>query len=120
MDVAEVLIYDRALGEAERLEVEAYLNEKYFGQGCCVAAQVVTDPMSQDACPGDAVSLSVSATGAAPLNYQWRHDGIDLDDPELYHIVDSFDGSVAFATSTKTEDDDTVVTGPLRKNVEMF
>ena len=31
MDIAEVLIYDRALSEAERQQVETYLQTKYFG-----------------------------------------------------------------------------------------
>jgi PKD repeat protein len=34
MDVAAVLVYDRALNELERQEVESYLEEKYLGVGC--------------------------------------------------------------------------------------
>lgn len=30
MDVAEILVYDRALGEAERMQIEEYLEDKYF------------------------------------------------------------------------------------------
>jgi hypothetical protein len=29
-----VLVYDRALDELERQEVESYLEEKYLGVGC--------------------------------------------------------------------------------------
>ena len=34
MDVAAVLLYDRALNEEERQAVEAYLQDKYFGMPC--------------------------------------------------------------------------------------
>ncbi|MFT7679635.1 MAG: glucose/arabinose dehydrogenase [Planctomycetota bacterium] len=34
MDVAEILIYDRALDETERMTVESYLEEQYFGDPC--------------------------------------------------------------------------------------
>ena len=30
--------------------------------------------------PGSAVSFSVTATGTAPLSYQWQKDGVDLTD----------------------------------------
>ncbi|MGE3165612.1 MAG: immunoglobulin domain-containing protein [Planctomycetota bacterium] len=78
MDVAEVLIYDRALPEADRLEVEAYLNEKYFGQVCCVATAITQQPVDRSACAGEAVSFAVSASGTDPISYQWRKDGIDI------------------------------------------
>ena len=30
--------------------------------------------------PGSVVSFSVTATGTAPLSYQWQKDGVDLTD----------------------------------------
>ncbi len=39
---------------------------------------IVVQPQSQEAAPGSSVSLSVSATGAGPLSYQWRFNGAEL------------------------------------------
>ena len=33
-----------------------------------------------DIAPGSNVSFSVTATGTAPLSYQWQKDGVDLTD----------------------------------------
>ena len=35
-------------------------------------------PVSATICPGDSVSFSVTASGTAPLSWQWRHNGQDL------------------------------------------
>ena len=42
------------------------------------APSVTTDPLTQTGCVGDTVILSVTATGEAPLDYQWRKDGADI------------------------------------------
>ncbi|MEM7167916.1 MAG: immunoglobulin domain-containing protein [Planctomycetota bacterium] len=39
---------------------------------------IQTQPTGADLCVGDALNLSVTATGDAPLTYQWRLDGNDL------------------------------------------
>ncbi|MFQ5424238.1 MAG: immunoglobulin domain-containing protein [Phycisphaerae bacterium] len=39
---------------------------------------ITTHPAGTDACIGDAVTLSVVTTGAVPLTYQWRKDGVDI------------------------------------------
>src|SRR5262249_28430416 len=39
---------------------------------------IVTQPLSQNVAVGSDVSLSVTATGTAPLSYQWSKDGNDL------------------------------------------
>lgn len=61
MDVAAVLVYDRALAEAERLYVESYLQEKYFGQSCDQACAVfnVAAPASAN-CNGDDAEFTVT------------------------------------------------------------
>ena len=41
MDVATVLVYDRALSEVERQQVEAYLQQRYFGQVMVVLVVLV-------------------------------------------------------------------------------
>lgn len=129
MDVAEVLIYDRALDAAERWEVEAYLNEKYFAQTCCVPAMIVTQPAGQSPCLGDSVTLSVSATGTGPLSYQWRKDGVDLPgaqaealvigpvsaaDPGVYDVLvtNSCGTEASASASLVLLDAVTIVTGP--------
>jgi len=40
---------------------------------------IVTQPQSQAAAIGSNVAFSVSATGTAPLNYQWQFNAADLD-----------------------------------------
>ncbi len=40
--------------------------------------QITADPASVNACPGEPAAFSVSATGTAPLAYQWRRNTIDI------------------------------------------
>lgn len=58
MDVAEILIYDRALDESERMIVEQYLQEQYFGEPCDTGPDCNANGIS-DACelgnPGHAM-----------------------------------------------------------------
>ena len=43
--------------------------------------KVTVHPVDQtDIVPGSEVSFSVTATGTAPLSYQWQKDGVDLTD----------------------------------------
>jgi len=39
---------------------------------------ITSHPSSQSKCVGESVTFSVSASGAAPLSYQWRKDGGDV------------------------------------------
>lgn len=56
------------------------------GQATSAAATVTVQtgptltlqPVSQSVCEGTAVAMSVSATGQAPITYQWRKDSIDI------------------------------------------
>ena len=59
MDVAKVLVYDRALSEVERQQVESYLQQKYFG----TSAPVNASPIATD----DSFSV-VANSGATVLN----------------------------------------------------
>ncbi len=43
-----------------------------------VAPAITAQPASQTALPGSAVAFSVTASGSAPLNYQWRRDGVAI------------------------------------------
>ena len=42
------------------------------------APSITAQPVSVTPCDGAAAALSVTATGAAPLAYQWRKDGADI------------------------------------------
>ncbi|MFL5731523.1 MAG: PQQ-dependent sugar dehydrogenase [Cytophagaceae bacterium] len=42
------------------------------------APQITTQPASQTVTQGQAVSFSVSASGMAPLSYQWQKDGVNI------------------------------------------
>jgi hypothetical protein len=44
------------------------------------ALEVTQDPVDQTVCGGEPVTLTVVATGAEPLSYQWRQDGADIPD----------------------------------------
>jgi tetratricopeptide (TPR) repeat protein len=39
---------------------------------------ITVQPVSQSVTEGGKVTFTVSATGSAPLSYQWRHDGVDI------------------------------------------
>lgn len=41
---------------------------------------ITQSPADQSACDGDAVAFSVTASGAGPLTYQWRKNGVALVD----------------------------------------
>ena len=43
-----------------------------------VSPQIVTQPIAQSVVEGAAVSFAVSATGTAPLTYQWRKDFVGI------------------------------------------
>lgn len=78
MDVAEILVYDRALTEVERMSVEDYLHEKYFGPVCCVPVSITAAPMGQTVCEGDDVTFSVDVAGTPLFDYQWRFNGVEI------------------------------------------
>ena len=48
--------------------------------GSLVAPAIVTQPVAASAFAGGSASFKVTATGTAPLSYQWRRDGVALSD----------------------------------------
>ena len=42
------------------------------------AASIIGQPSNQTACAGDSVSFTVTASGTAPLSYQWRKNGSNI------------------------------------------
>ena len=67
-DFAEVIVYTRALSNAERLAVDGYLNTKYFAPPSSPPSVAITAPASGLACgQGMApVSLTASTTDGTP------------------------------------------------------
>ncbi len=62
MDVAAVLLYDRALSDPERSQVEDYIQEKYFGTTCVPSdLPPVATADSSAVLPGGSVLVSVLA-----------------------------------------------------------
>ena len=47
-------------------------------QAACVAPTVTAHPVSATKVVGESVTFSVTATGTAPLSYQWRKNGSDI------------------------------------------
>jgi hypothetical protein len=51
-----------------------------FGASCnlLTQARIVQQPLSQNGCPGQSLTLSVAAVGSGALNYQWRRNGAEI------------------------------------------
>jgi hypothetical protein len=47
-------------------------------QAACVAPSITTHPVSATKLVGESVTFSVTATGTAPLSYQWRKNGSSI------------------------------------------
>ena len=45
-----------------------------------VAPTITVDPMDQDIFVGDPLTLSVTVSGSVPFSFQWRKDGVNIDD----------------------------------------
>ena len=70
--IDEVSIYNRALSS---IEIAAIYNAGSAGKCMNEAPVIVTQPTNQTVAPGSSVTFAVSATGAAPLSYQWEFNG---------------------------------------------
>jgi hypothetical protein len=80
-ELDEVSLYNRALGANEISAIYAAgAAGKCKGPGLPTAPVITAQPASQIVTVGNPVSLDVSATGTAPLNYQWFKDGLKLFD----------------------------------------
>jgi len=69
----EVALYNRALTSNEIAGIYAA-----GASGKCKAASITSEPQSQTVPPGTNVTFFVTATGLAPLSYQWQFNGINL------------------------------------------
>ena len=73
-DIAEIVVYNRALTAQEIQTVQSYLNTKYFQQAPAITSQ----PASATVAPGGSATFTVTATGTPSPAYQWRKNGADV------------------------------------------
>jgi outer membrane protein assembly factor BamB len=59
-------------------EVGIAIYERRTASSTSVAPAIVAPPLAQSATVGTAATLSVGATGTAPLAYRWQHNGVDI------------------------------------------
>jgi glucose/arabinose dehydrogenase len=91
LDVAAVLVYDRALNATERAQVETYLRDKFLvasagredalsdAAGNLAPAVTITRPaVGALLGRGAGQELSAGAVGAGALGYQWFRNGLEL------------------------------------------
>lgn len=77
--IAEFILYQRVLSEIETDEVHNYLLMKYgLREVTPVAPSITIPPSSLETLSGETASFTVTATGTAPLTYQWRKGGVPL------------------------------------------
>ena len=98
MDVAEVLVFDRALSAAERQQVDAYLQQKYFG----APSGGNTNPVAV----ADSYTVDLDSTGNA-LDVLANDTDADLDTLIVTGVSDPANG-----TATVTANGNSVVYAP--------
>jgi hypothetical protein len=74
--IDELTLYNRALTGPE---INTIYNAGTVGDvGKCAAPAILAQPQNQDVAVGANMSLMVTASGAAPLAYQWRLNGTNI------------------------------------------
>ena len=73
-DIAEIIVYNRALNATERQDVDAYLTAKYFYTAPTIASQ----PEAATVFAGGNATFSVTANGTPAPTYQWRKNGTNI------------------------------------------
>ena len=73
-DIGELLVYNGALSQTDRTNVEAYLVSKWIP----TLPAIDVAPQSFTAYGGEYSSLNAVAAGATPLSYQWRKNDADI------------------------------------------
>jgi hypothetical protein len=76
-DIAEVIVFDRRLDEAEIEQVESYLHVKWFAVGGGPVS-IISHPVGGTFVEGSMVSLTVAADGGIPMSYQWFRDEAEI------------------------------------------
>jgi len=75
-DLSPVLVGDS--GNAQHMAVLKDFTITLASSNSSAAPFITAQPQSQTVPPGSNATFSVSATGAAPLNFQWRFNGADI------------------------------------------
>lgn len=65
----------------------AYLDNVGVSGTMCTAPSITTHPSNSSICTGNATSFSVTASGTATLNYQWKENGTNLSNSGVYSNV---------------------------------
>lgn len=73
-DIGELLVYNGALSQTDRTNVEAYLVSKWIP----ILPTIDVAPQSITVYAGEYASVSVVAAGLAPLSYQWRKNDTEI------------------------------------------
>ena len=76
-DIAEAIVFGRALTIAERQSVEQYLDAKY-GVTAPVPPKILSQSANVTVQEPAAANFSVTASGTAPLSFQWRRNGANI------------------------------------------
>lgn len=87
-DIGELLVYNGALSQTDRTNVEAYLVSKWIPTVPVIDAA----PQPVAAYAGEFASLSVAAAGTAPFAYQWRKNETEL--PNATNATYGFSGAL--------------------------
>jgi hypothetical protein len=74
----EVSIYGRALGSNEIATIFAAGSTGKCPVQDGIAPTIISQPQSQTVAAGANVTFTVTATGTAPLSYQWRRNGTNV------------------------------------------
>jgi len=74
------MTYDRRRGKLVLYRTN-YTGPQLWEYPASVRPFVVNAPVCKSICLGDDAAFSVSASGDAPLSYQWRRNGVDLNLP---------------------------------------
>ena len=72
--IDELSIYSRALPDSE---IQSIYHTGISGK-CPLPPEIVSQPQSQQADQGSAVTFSIVTTGTLPLSYQWRLNGVNI------------------------------------------
>ncbi len=108
-DQVTVFLYARST----RVNTSGYVYFDDAGPDCGTTVPAITQqPESQSVCPGGMAVFTVSASGADPLTYRWRKNGIDLADGGHYSGSGTATLMVAMADSGDAADYQCLVSNP--------
>jgi hypothetical protein len=87
MEVAAVLVYDRALNGTERQQVEGYLQETYLDATSGTASTTAIEPAPAFGSTSSDVTASASAAGPDPTDVPGTGTGVSAPRPAATHGI---------------------------------